>query len=717
MSWKKDLTVKKIINNISDVHDLYTDYVNRVDEYKNIIEAKYKVTNNKGKSKVRPKVIKKLHNYTYSALSEGLLSDYDVVEVSPRGSNDRVGANSHNLLLNYQINEEMNFAPVVEKASVYFEDYGSFYLKLSWNYKERKVKTRDYEYVQLPEGIDPAQLQQLEATGMIENGLLKVPKEITKVVNDHPTIALKRYNQIILGPSNDGSNDIDSLEFIADKYYSTIASLRATGKYKNLNKVYYREDESTDYNIDGLPDSDFQALYEDMIKDDTSPVERTKLDDNKAVVVTEYWTRVDIDGKGTIRTVVVTYVAGIIIGQEISPFGEEVGYPYARGAYSPSMDDELYDGVPDTKDLEEDQLVYGAVSRGLIDILGSVASGQVGVVEGFLNPAEFTKLQSGQNYRFNPSFDPSKAIYHTKFPELPVSGLQMLDIASKSMESTSGKKMFGEGLNSNSYGDVASGINAVVDATTQRLTASVRKFNRPFVSIFKKLAELNKEFITDDKIIVLSDGSYETIRNDTLQTDINIKVGVSTPELDDKKARDLGFIMQTLGDTVDHTTKHIILADIARLKKRPDLAVQIENIPEPQPSQMEVEIHQLQVELLKAQIQNEYAQAEENVSDSTLKDAKANTEVAKTQVLMSNKDLQDLDFLQKKAGTDEIREARGREHQHTLDLEQAMMGGLIKSTEKGENEIKHKVPNKTDDTKIPVIDTPKESLQPSDLKK
>jgi len=711
---KFSISVDTIIEDISKVHGLYTEYVDTIENYICIMDANYSIKSDKGKSKVRPKVIKKLHGYSYSALSEGLLSDYTVVDVSPRGSEDRNGANAHKLLLNYQINEEMDFGSVVDKASIYFEDFGSFYLKLSWNYKEREVKTRDYEYHEIPPNITQEQLQEFEAKGLLEGDMIRIPKQITKVDEDHPTISLKKYDQLVLGPSTDGSNDLDSLEFIVDRYYSTVTALRGTGKYTNLDKIYIRE-ETADYDINGLPDADFQVMFETMAE---VVGESEQVSDTTPLVVTEYWTKKDTNKDGIVQTMVVTTVAGVVIGEEVSPFGEAVGYPYSRGIYAPSTEDRLYDGIPDTADLEEDQLIYGAISRGIIDILGSTAAGQVGVAEDFVSPTEFLKLQAGKHYKFRPNQDPARAMVTTKFPELPNSALQMLDITSKSMESSSGKKMFGEGLNSGSYGDTATGINAVVDATTQRLTASVRRFNRPFVTIFKKLAELNKEFITDDKLIAISDGTYETIRNDALQTDISIKIGVSTPELDDRKATDLAFIMQTLGDSVDYKTKHIILADIARLKKRPDLAVQIENIPEPQPSPMEVKIQELQVELLQAQVLNEHAKAEENVTDSTLNEAKANTEVAKAQVLLSNKDNQDLDFLHKKAGTSELREAKSNEHQHKMNLEQDMMKGLIKSTEgEDNNALKHKVPNKTNDANIPVIDTPKESLQPSDLKR
>ena len=226
------LPLKDILSNISSVHSLYTDYVDTVQGYKTAMKADYRIGSGEGKSKVTPKAIQKLHNYAYSALSEGLLSDYDIVSASPNGHTDLVESQAQSLLLNYQLNEEMDFEAVVDKAARYFEDYGSFYLKLSWNYKERKKKNHKPTLKELPEGVPPEQMQQLFEQGLLtEDGMLIVDKEVTSVVQDHPVIAIKKYNQIILGPSLDGSNTIDSLQFIADKYYATLAALEASGKY------------------------------------------------------------------------------------------------------------------------------------------------------------------------------------------------------------------------------------------------------------------------------------------------------------------------------------------------------------------------------------------------------------------------------------------------------------------------------------------------------
>jgi len=716
-NWEEKLPLKDILSNISSVHTLYTNYVDTIKSYQVAMDADYVIGSGEGKSKVTPKAIKKLHNYAYSTLSEGLLSDYDIIMASPNGHTDLAESQAQQLLLNHQLNEEMDFESVVDKAARYFEDYGSFYLKLSWNYKERKKKNHNPTLKEIPEGVPPEQLQQLQQQGLInEDGMLIVDKEVTNVVQDHPVIGIKKYNQIILGPSIDGSNTIDSLQFIADKYYATINSLASSGKYENLDKISDR-DMKSDYDINALPDADFELEFEAMMEDNGEDLDKKQVNKDKPLVVTDYWTMLPLKENGYPVPVVVTFVAGVVIARDESPFGVDVGYPYSRGLYSQSLEDDLYDGIPDTPELEEDQKIIGAVTRGMIDIMAKAANGQTGMAQGMLDPAEERKRQIGQDYKFNPAIDPARGIVQEKFPELPQSALQMLGMMQGSMESMSGKKMFGEGLNSQAYGDVAAGVKAVTSTTDTRDMSSIRKFNKPFVSIIKKMAQLNREFITEDKIIALSDNEFKTIRPNELQSQINIKIQVSTPEMDDKAANDLGFLVQTLGDSVPAKAKNMLLSDIARLKKRPDLAKMLLDLPEPGPTPQEQELHQLNVELLKAQIANEYAQGKENMADELLKNAKADTEIAKTKVLYSTADNQDLDFLHKRDGTSEKRAMDANDADYANKTKSKILETNFTQGDT-ENGISTEVPNTTmNDADIPVIDLPTESLKPSDLYK
>ena len=93
----------------------------------------------------------------------------------------------------------------------------------------------------------------------------------------------------------------------------------------------------------------------------------------------------------------------------------------------------------------------------------------------------------------------------------------------------------------------------------------------------------------------------------------------------------------------------IILADIARLRKMPDLAKQIKEY-QPQPNPMAEQKAQLEMQLLQAQIANETAKAQENAVDVEFKKAKTQTELSKSRSINSKADLDDLTFVEQESG-------------------------------------------------------------------
>ena len=107
-------------------------------------------------------------------------------------------------------------------------------------------------------------------------------------------------------------------------------------------------------------------------------------------------------------------------------------------------------------------------------------------------------------------------------------------------------------------------------------------------------------------------------------------------------------MLQTVGPNADFGIVQMIQADIARLRKMPELAKKIEDY-QPQPDPLEVEKQKLEVELLKAQIQNELAKAAEN-------QANANMDNAKAEQINSQTDLQDLEYLETESGVKQERE-------------------------------------------------------------
>ena len=83
------------------------------------------------------------------------------------------------------------------------------------------------------------------------------------------------------------------------------------------------------------------------------------------------------------------------------------------------------------------------------------------------------------------------------------------------------------------------------------------------------------------------------------------------------------------------------------------------------------------MELLKAQIQNEYAKAAENEVDRELKAARAQNELAKAGKVSSERDKLDLDFVEQASGLKQERE-----------LESQLMGLQFKDKLNKENKEK-----------------------------
>ena len=101
----------------------------------------------------------------------------------------------------------------------------------------------------------------------------------------------------------------------------------------------------------------------------------------------------------------------------------------------------------------------------------------------------------------------------------------------------------------------------------------------------------------------------------------------------------------------------MILADIAKLRKMPDLAKRIESY-QPQPDPLAQEKAQLEIELLKAQLATEQAKAASFQSQAQLDLAKAGTEGVKQGNLQSDTDLKNLDFVEQESG---VKQERAKE--------------------------------------------------------
>ena len=128
-------------------------------------------------------------------------------------------------------------------------------------------------------------------------------------------------------------------------------------------------------------------------------------------------------------------------------------------------------------------------------------------------------------------------------------------------------------------------------------------------------------------------------------------------------------MLQTMGNNMDQGMANMVLADIARLRKMPDLAKRIEEY-KPEPDPLVQQQRQLEMELLKAKLGTEQAQALYYQSMAELNGAKIPTEEAKQDNLKSDTDLKNLDFVEQESGVNQERDLQkqSQQAQHQFHL-------------------------------------------------
>jgi hypothetical protein len=99
----------------------------------------------------------------------------------------------------------------------------------------------------------------------------------------------------------------------------------------------------------------------------------------------------------------------------------------------------------------------------------------------------------------------------------------------------------------------------------------------------------------------------------------------------------------------------MILSDIAKLRKMPDLAKRIESF-KPEPDPVAQKMQELEIAKIEAEIAEIRAKAEKTLKEAGLADAKTVTEGAKAANLNSATDQQNLDFVEQESGVKQERD-------------------------------------------------------------
>lgn len=680
--WEKEPDVRDLKQDLENARPAHQARMQDIQRWSDLmaVRGSAKPTKVKGRSSVQPKLIRRQAEWRYSALTEPFLGSNKLFKVEPVTFEDAEAARQNSLVLNWQFRTKLNRVNFVDNFVRATVDEGTSITRVGWKRQtimvDQEVPVYDFFPLQTEEQLaafqtaldqqaaDPRGYEEDvpdeikaaielynesgQATYAQQSGVTTV--KVEKVLVNQPVVDLLDPQNVIIDPSCNG--DLDKALFVIVSFETNKADLlKEPDRYKNLDAVNWEGN---------MP----------MTQPDhnTSTPDSYQLNDplRKKVVAYEYWGFRDIHGDGELVPIVATWIGDICIRMEENPFPDGK-LPFVVVPYLP-VKRNLY-GEPDAELLEDNQKILGAVTRGMIDLLGRSANGQQGMAKGMLDPLNRRRYDNGQDYEFNPSMSPANGVIEHKFPDIPQSALLMLNLQNQEAEALTGVKSFAGGISGEAYGDVAAGIRGVLDAASKREMAILRRLAKGMTEIGNKIIAMNAVFLSEKEVIRVTNKEFITVKREDLIGNFDLETDISTAEVDNAKAQDLAFMLQTLGPNSDPGIVMMILAEIADLKRMPELANKLRNW-RPQPSPEQQELQRLEIE--KARKEVEKLQSEISLNN------------AKAQEALANKDQKNLDYVEQETGTKHARDMEKQRGQAQGNQALEITKALTKSLKEGE---------------------------------
>lgn len=603
----------------------------------------------KGKSTIVSRDIKKQDEWQHPSIKDPFVSQSDIIKCSPVTEEDRPAAEQAEVILNTQFCRQFNRYQFMTKALKVLSREGTVVIQTGWEYDEEEREV-DEPIV----ATDPFGRQ-------FPVGSTKVKE--TFITKNQPTARVCRNEDIYIDPTC--QDNMEDCQFVIYRYESTLSTLRSDGRYKNLDKVSFSMTEAV-HSPDGyIPEDGTYFSFKD--------------DPRKKIIVHEYWGYYDIDGDGIVEPIVCVWVNDVIIRLESNPYPDQK-IPFIVVPFS-SVPFQMQGEAP-AEVLSDTQKVKTAILRGIIDNMAQSTNGQKGFKKGALDVKNRARFLEGKNFEFNTT---PNDIWEGGFNQIPSSAFDMFTVMSNEAESNTGVKSFNQGISGSALGGTATGARGALDATAARRLDIVRNIAENLVKpLLRKWMAYNAEFLDEEQVFRITNSEFIKVNPDDLQGNIDIDMQVSTSEDNAAKAQELSFLLQTVGPNEDPGVRKIIMGQIMRLHKMPDVAKMIEEY-QPQPDPMIQQMQMLEIEKLKSEIEERRSRALENQVDMRVKNAKATLDEAKARMTHSQSDQLDLNFLEQESGLDHQKEMDKKEHDRLskLDIE-ALKGMNSKQTPAGE---------------------------------
>lgn len=638
--WENEPTINLLKEDLEYARDDNRNQTNNVKgwlDIRNATNAESGLRFKKGnRSGVQPKLVRKHNEWRYPALSEPFLNSDRVFDVEPRTAEDGPAARQNQILLNWQFDTKLNKVDFIDRYVRTVVDEGTCVFRVGWSRKTVKMevekptydyypitdpqqmvllqqliqmyKNTDPQYERLDDSIKAAVEYSIENNNpvyAVQSGTETVKEDV--IIENKPTVKIVKIANFFIDPACEGI--WEDAKFKIMTYESTRSDLKKRRIFKNLDKVNWSGNA-------------IKSKTGDLDYESTSPqIDNRTTSDKQKVLVYEYWGEYDIHKTGEMVPIVVTFIGDTIIQMAENPFPDKKA-PFVIVPYMPILESSF--GEADASLLQDNQRIVGAVTRGMIDLLGKSANAQTGYPKNFLDPVNRSRFTKGEDFEYNQNSHPTAAIQQMKYPEIPNSALTVIQMNEAEAEGLSGVKSFTSGVSGDSFGKVARGISSATDAAGQREMSIIRRLGEGLKLLGAKIVAMNVIFLEDREVIRITNENFVEIKREDLEGNFDLKVDISSQATDEAKSQDLGFMLQTTGPDMEPGLRSLILAEIADLKRMPELAERIRNYkPEPDPlqqqlQQMELKKLETDIALNEARTAEALARADHTAQDTLL---------------------------------------------------------------------------------------------------
>jgi len=598
-----------------------------------------------GKSALVSRDIKRQDEWQHASVKDPFVADSDIVKAAPVTFEDRAAAEQAQLVLNHQFTMQFSRYRFMTNVVKLLSSEGTVIVKTSWAYEDKEFEEEIPVYMADPLSGQPRQVR------------TKTVKRLKVLVNK-PDAELCRIEDIYMDPTAQG--DIDKAQFVIHRYESDLSSLKRAKKYKNLKKVAIgmADKSSSDSRADYDPEDESEFVFQDQAR--------------KKLVVYEYWGNYDIEGTGIAVPIQATWVNDTLILLGSNPYPDQK-IPFLIVANN-SIPFQLY-GEANAELIGDNQKISTAIKRGLIDNMANSNNAQKGIRTGALDKLNKKRFLNNKNFEYNGT---KEDFFDGNYNQIPQSVFQVLELVNNETESITGVKGFAGGIQGKGLGSTARAAGGVLDAVSVRRLDIVRNIAENLIKpLMRKWMAYNSEFLTPEEVMRITNTQFIQPDLDNVEGTVDIQIEVSTAEDNSSKAQELSFLLQTLGQGMDAAMKNLLMGQIAKLHRMPDLAKQLEEY-EPQPDPYVEQMKQLEMRKLESEIEERQSRSRENAVDIRAKMARAILDEARAKQIGADTDMKDLDYIEKANGDDFKKEMAIKDHDRETAAGLKTMDNLTK---------------------------------------